>query len=120
MSKLEEILKSRRGKFSSIFLIITNELRVFPLIFIIVYYLCYIFYIDELSGDVFETLYNLGDFLDFKDLMLSYKNSKEATAPVPTASAAPVSASSGSSKSKSSNKNQGGGMLDLCITGKHI
>jgi hypothetical protein len=31
---------------------------------------------DELGGEVFELLTTLGDFTEFKDLMLSYKQSK--------------------------------------------
>jgi hypothetical protein len=53
--------------------------------------------LDDLSGEVFDLLITLGDFLEFKDLMLSFKRSK---------------AESKSSKS--------GGGLDLSITGKHV
>ena len=30
---------------------------------------------DEISGDVFELLYGLGDFTEFKDTMISHKRS---------------------------------------------
>jgi hypothetical protein len=35
-----------------------------------------LFYKDELGGEVFELLTTLGEFTEFKDLMLSYKQSK--------------------------------------------
>lgn len=69
---------------------------------------------DELSGEVFDLLLSLGDFLEFKDLMLSFKRSK---APVETRSA--PSGPSGKSGKGGGSGGFGGG-LDLCITGKKV
>ena len=55
---------------------------------------------------MFDLIISLGDFLEFKDLMLSFKKSKAAPAPGPTTS---------STKSKGTPSL---GDLDLCITGK--
>ena len=51
---------------------------------------------DELSGDVFDVMSSLGDFHEFKELMLSQKRAKNIVNP------------------------SGGLGLDLCITGKHV
>lgn len=51
---------------------------------------------EELGGDVFEVMTSLGDFNEFKELMLSTKRAKNAPNP------------------------SGGFGLDLCITGKHV
>lgn len=97
MAKLEQLLVAHKGTLcvistkycSSIFLFIHD--------------------IDELSGEVFDTLLSIGDFLEFKDLMLSFKASKT---PVP------VAAPSGPSGGSKGSKNGGGGGLDLSINGK--
>lgn len=53
-------------------------------------------FLDELSGDVFDVMSSLGDFHEFKELMLSQKRAKNIVNP------------------------SGGLGLDLCITGKHV
>lgn len=32
--------------------------------------------VDQVEGDVFDILHSLGDFHEFKDLILNYKNDK--------------------------------------------
>jgi hypothetical protein len=56
-------------------------------------------YLDELSGEVFDLICTLGDFMEFKDTMVGHKNAKVAAA---------------------SSSGKGGSMLDLSISGRHI
>jgi uncharacterized membrane protein len=80
---------------------------------------------DDLSGEVFDLMVSLGDFLEFKDLMLSFKKSKQ---PVSSSSSSTQqeSKTSGLTVGGSSGKGGGfssggsGGGLDLCITGKKV
>jgi uncharacterized membrane protein len=79
---------------------------------------------DDLSGEVFDLMVSLGDFLEFKDLMLSFKKSKQ---PVSSSSSTQQeSKTSGLTVGGSSGKGGGfssggsGGGLDLCITGKKV
>lgn len=57
---------------------------------------------DELSGEIFDLLCSLGDFMEFKDTMVAHKNAK-----------APTSRSS----SEKVHSNAGAGGLDLSIAG---
>lgn len=50
--------------------------------------------LDELSGEAFDMLASVWDFLEFKDIMLSYKKSKSSAAPV----AAPPAVSGSSAR----------------------
>lgn len=62
---------------------------------------------DELGGEVFELLTSLGDFTEFKDLMISHKNSKQQQQ------------QNASNSSGSSDAPTGFG-LDFAISGKKV
>mmetsp|Transcript_87725 Transcript_87725/g.171569 ORF Transcript_87725/g.171569 Transcript_87725/m.171569 type:complete len:175 (+) Transcript_87725:149-673(+) len=65
---------------------------------------------DSLSGEAFDLLSSLGDFLEFKDTMVAQKSMKtESSAKISTTSAKPTSQSKRSE-----------GMLDLCVSGHHV
>eukprot|EP00981_Chlorochromonas_danica_P003864 scaffold732_cov192-Ochromonas_danica.AAC.3 len=68
---------------------------------------------DELSGETFDMLNTVWEFLEFKDLMLSYKRSRTTSSAV----AAPTSEGLSISGSGRSAPSAG---LDLSITGKHL
>lgn len=64
MKKFEKLVAARKGNILSFL----NYLR-FKTI-------CSVYFVDELSGEIFDLLISLGDFLEFKDNMVSYKNAK--------------------------------------------
>lgn len=61
---------------------------------------CY--YSDVLSGETFDLLCSLGDFMEFKDVMVAQKNMKGASASV------------------KASRGTGGSGLDLSISGHHL
>lgn len=65
-----------------------------------------------MSGEAFDLLMSLGDFMEFKDTMVAQKNMKSSSAQ----DSAKASATGG--KGGSSGKSSGG--LDLSISGHHI
>jgi uncharacterized membrane protein YgcG len=82
-------------------------------------------FVEELAGEVFDLLLSLGDFMEFKDLMLSYKRNKQGGSSSSSSSSAQPTGKSNSSKGNgggSSGKGGGEGFggLDLCITGKKV
>lgn len=87
-------------------------------------------YSDEISGEIFDLLLSLGDFTEFKEMMISHKKQKLATTASSESCAAPASSSlgglsiTGTSASTSSRGRvgggRGGGGLDLSLTGKAV
>ena len=86
-----------------------------------------LFILDELSGDVFDIMSSLSDFNEFKELMLSYQRSSQATKAISSSgkcsldlsiTGKPVGASQ--SKVGKGKSSSGGGGLDLAISGKKI
>lgn len=83
MKKLETILASRQGRCCFDLTLTCIYVALFSIsssnhssdIVISCSFFCFLF-ADELSGDVFDMLLNLGEFTEFKDLMISFKQSK--------------------------------------------
>mmetsp|Transcript_21588 Transcript_21588/g.37298 ORF Transcript_21588/g.37298 Transcript_21588/m.37298 type:complete len:192 (-) Transcript_21588:61-636(-) len=82
---------------------------------------------DELSGEIFDLLCSLGDFMEFKDTMVAHKNAK---APTSRSSSEKVRSNAGAggldlsiAGTKATAKpssGKGGGGLDLSISGKKV
>lgn len=95
MEKLERIVVSKKG----------TQRTCCGLRSILCWLICFIvafLYSDELSGEIFDLLCSLGDFMEFKDTMVAHKNAKT------------TSSRSSSEKVRS---NAGAGGLDLSIAG---
>lgn len=87
---------------------------------------------DDLAGEVFETLTAMGDFTEFKDLMIATKNMKTGTGAGAGGldlsvsgmgvggSAAPMGLSGLSISGSGAGKGSGGGGLDLSLSGKKL
>ena len=121
MAKFERFVMERRGEYflhslqHSIYqylycMLISYALIDFMISFFIIISTLYI--IDALSGEAFDLLMSLGDFMEFKDTMVAQKNMKSSSAQDS------VKASATGGKGGSSGKSSGG--LDLSISGHHI
>ena len=122
MAKFERFVMERRGEYFHFLHSLQHNIPV-PVLYahlicshwfydFIFYYNIYFYIIDALSGEAFDLLMSLGDFMEFKDTMVAQKNMKSSSAHDS------VKASATGGKGGSSGKSSGG--LDLSISGHHI
>ena len=81
--------------------------------------------LDELSGEIFDLLYSLGDFMEFKDVMVAQKDLKKTTQRGPKSAGGldlSVSGTAATGRKGGGGGGGGGGSggLDLSIAGRQI